>query len=94
MIKEIYIIAEGITMVSFIATSSGAIINILLNLYLIPTYQEIGASIATVIAYSIPAYFICLFYGPLKPIGRIMTKSLSLIWVLEYFKNKFEVKKG
>lgn len=83
VIKEIYIIAENITTVSFLSSLCGAIINVLLNFYLIPIYHELGAAIATVIGYSIPAYFMCVLYSPLRPMGKLMTKSLSLIWVFE-----------
>lgn len=83
VIRGIWIIAENLTMISFITALLGAVINVLLNLYLIPAYQGVGAAIATVIAYAVPGYFVCLIYPPLKPIGKLMTNALMLIWIFE-----------
>jgi polysaccharide transporter, PST family len=81
VVKDIYIVVESMTKVSFFITALGALVNVILNFYLIPIYQELGAAIATVIAYSIPGYFICLIYSPLQPIGKLMTNALFLNWI-------------
>lgn len=47
-----YLVAENFTKIYFIATFSGAVINIILNLVLISHYGIIGAAIATLISYS------------------------------------------
>lgn len=89
VIRGIWIIAENLTMISFITALLGAVINVLLNLYLIPAYQGVGAAIATVIAYAVPGYFVCLIYPPLKPIGKLMTNALILNGVFKGVKSKF-----
>ena len=76
--KGIWIVAEGLTMFSLLATTSGAVINILLNFWLLPIYRETGAAIATVISYAFVDYFMCMIYPPAQKIGWVMTKALTL----------------
>ena len=76
--KGIWIVAEGLTMFSLLATTSGAVINILLNFWLLPIYRETGAAIATVISYALVDYFMCMIYPPAQKIGWVMTKALTL----------------
>ena len=76
--KGIWIVAEGLTMFSLLATTSGAVINILLNFWLLPIYRETCAAIATVISYAFVDYFMCMIYPPAQKIGWVMTKALTL----------------
>ena len=76
--KGIWIVAEGLTMFSLVATVSGAVMNILLNFWLLPIYRETGAAIATVISYAFVDYFMCMIYPPAQKIGWVMTKALTL----------------
>jgi len=64
------------TKVHLITTIFGGIINIILNLVLIPKYHGLGAAIASLIAYGFQAYFSCFFYAPLFNTGIMMTKSI------------------
>lgn len=73
-----YLLAEGFTRVSFQRTAAGAVINILLNLWLIPLYGGVGASIATLIACIISTFYI-LFIPGTRQQGIMMLKSLFLI---------------
>ena len=77
-----YLLAEGFTMISFQRTAAGAIVNILLNLWLIPLYGGLGASIATLIACAISTFYI-LFIGRTRQQGIMMLKSLFLISPLQ-----------
>jgi len=71
--------SENLQQYAFYRTSSGAIINIILNLILIPMVGLIGAAIATVIAQSMAALFFdvvtkktrMVFYMKLKTISQI-----------------------
>ncbi|HEY0177826.1 MAG TPA: flippase [Pedobacter sp.] len=72
-----YLLAEGYTMISFQRTALGAVVNILLNLWLIPKYGGIGASIATLVACFISAFYI-LFIPRTRQQGVMMLKSLFL----------------
>lgn len=73
-----YLIAEGHQKLTFIRTGIGALINIGLNLVLIPKMGMMGTAIATVIAY-FAAAFIILFIPKTRPQGIMMLKSLFLI---------------
>ncbi|MES2651540.1 MAG: flippase [Bacteroidota bacterium] len=73
-----YLIAEGYIKISFYRTALGAIVNILLNFWLIPKYAGVGASVATLIACFVSAFFI-LFIPKTRPQGIMMLKSLFLI---------------
>lgn len=75
--KSIWIIAEGYTTYALITTCCGAVMNIVLNLWLIPTYGGNGAAIATVISYAFTDYVMCLIYSPTRRLGWIMTKALT-----------------
>jgi len=79
-----WIITEGFTKSSFVTKSCGAILNVLLNLWLIPKYRELGAAIATVISYGFSDYVLFIIWPPFrKTIGMMMTKSLTLsfLWL-------------
>jgi PST family polysaccharide transporter len=60
-------------------TSIGAVINILLNIILIPKYNALGAAIATIIAYSYVGYFSNIFNKETIEIFRMQTRSLFLV---------------
>ena len=73
-----YLIAENLNKLTFIRTGFGAIINIGLNLVLIPKMGMMGAAIATLIAYASAAFFI-LAIPKVNKQGIMMLKSLFLI---------------
>ena len=73
-----YLIAEGYTKLTFMRTGFGAIVNIVLNLMLIPKMGMMGAAIATLIAYASSAFFV-LFIPKTTRQGLMMFKSLFLI---------------
>ncbi|WP_423147527.1 flippase [Rubrolithibacter danxiaensis] len=73
-----YLLAEGYTVISFIRTGVGAIINVVLNIWLIPRYGGVGASVATLIAYIIAVFFI-FFLRRTRKQAIMMFQSLFLI---------------
>jgi O-antigen/teichoic acid export membrane protein len=73
-----YLLAEGYTKISFYRTATGAIINVLLNLWLIPKYAGVGASIATLIACFASTFYLLLI-PKTRTQGIMMLKSLFLI---------------
>jgi O-antigen/teichoic acid export membrane protein len=54
----------------------GAVVNVLLNLLLIPRYGGMGAAIASCIAYWVATHGSCFFYRPLFKTGNMLTKAL------------------
>lgn len=82
-----YLLAEGYTMISFQRTAMGAVINILLNLWLIPLYGGVGASIATLIACAVSAFYLLLI-PKTRDQGIMMLKSLFLFTVFQKIFNR------
>jgi len=78
MASSQYLIAEGYTKISFYRTGTGALVNILLNLWLIPKYAGIGASLATLIACFVSTFYVLLI-PKTRQQGIMMLKSLFLV---------------
>jgi len=72
------LIAENLNRLTFIRTGFGAVVNIVLNIILIPKMGMMGAAIATLIAYASATFFIILMPQS-RHQGIMMFKSLFLI---------------
>ena len=79
-----YLLTENYTKISFARTLTGMIINIGLNIILIPIYGIKGAAIATLISYTAATFFILFIPKTRKQIG-MMIKSI-------FFINLFHIK--
>ena len=73
-----YMITENYTKISFARTATGMIINIGLNIILIPIYGIKGAAIATLISYTAATFFILFIPKTRKQVG-MMIKSIFLV---------------
>ncbi len=73
-----FLIAEGYNKLTFVRTSVGAVVNIILNFMLIPSMGMMGTAIATVIAY-FTATFLILFIPKTRKQGIMMLKSVFLV---------------
>ncbi len=73
-----WLLAEDFAVFLTIAPTLGAITNVLLNLWLIPTHGGLGAAWATVISYATSAYLSCLLTPRLWPVFRQLTLSLLI----------------
>ncbi len=73
-----YLIAENFNKLTFIRTGFGALVNIVLNLLLIPRMGMMGAAIATLIAYASATFFIIVI-PKVRDQVIMMFKSLFLI---------------
>ena len=82
-----YLIAENFNKLTFIRTGFGAIINILLNLILIPRMGMMGAAIATLVAYASATFFV-LFIPKVRDQAIMMFKSLFLISLVQRITRK------
>jgi len=71
-----WLLAENLLFFSLVTHGIGAVINVGLNLWLIPLYQGVGAAIATVVAYAFASYIVLFFHRATWPMAIIMTKSL------------------
>jgi polysaccharide transporter, PST family len=77
-VQQIWIATEELTVFAMTASFIGAIMNIVLNFWLIPIYKEMGSAIATVISYFFAEYVVCFIYPPARKFGWVMTKALAL----------------
>jgi O-antigen/teichoic acid export membrane protein len=71
-----WLMAENLTKLSFACTSWGAVVNLILNLWLIPLYEGSGAAIATVISYGVSSHLACIIYPKMLATGWMLTKAL------------------
>lgn len=76
------LIAEGLNTLTFIRTGFGAVVNIVLNLLLIPKMGMMGTAIATVIAY-FSSTFLLLAIPKTQKQGIMMLKSLFLVSIFQ-----------
>lgn len=60
---------------SLYRTVSGAIVNVVMNIYLIPKYSAMGAAIATVVSYAISGVFANAFSTKTRPIFYMQMKA-------------------
>jgi O-antigen/teichoic acid export membrane protein len=68
--------SEGLQKYSTINTAVGALVNVLLNLVLIPKYGVSGAAVATVISYAIAAYLMNFFFEATRSNFYRLSRSL------------------
>ncbi|GAG14193.1 unnamed protein product, partial [marine sediment metagenome] len=73
-----YLVAENYTRISFFRTFIGCIVNVILNIILIPRYGINGAAIATVVSYLVATFFI-VFIPKTNRQVVLMLKSLNLL---------------
>ena len=72
-----YLIAENYTKILFLRTFIGVIVNVILNIILIPKYGISGAAIATVISQSVVVFSIILIPKTYKN-SILMLRSVSM----------------
>ncbi|SMC74067.1 flippase [Pedobacter africanus] len=82
-----YMIAENLNKITFIRTTVGAIVNILLNLWLIPVMGPLGAAVATLISYFVSTFFV-VFIPQLRRQALMMLKSLFLITLFQKIRKR------
>jgi len=72
-----YLIAENYTKISFYRTFIGAIVNVVLNIIMIPKYGINGVAVATVVSYFVSVFSIVLIPKTYKN-SILMLKSISM----------------
>ncbi|HEY1803073.1 MAG TPA: flippase [Terracidiphilus sp.] len=68
-------ISKNLLKLSLYRTVSGAVINVAMNLYLIPKYSAMGAAIATVVSYAVSGVFANALSARTRPIFYMQMKS-------------------
>ena len=64
----------------------GAILNILVNICLIPVWGASGAAVASVATQLFSKFFLFLVIKPMRPIGKIMLKSFNPMILIDFLK--------
>lgn len=71
-----WLISERLLIFSFTRHGFGAVVNIVLNIILIPKYGGVGAAVATLISYTCAAYLACFTDSRTRHVGWMMTRAL------------------
>lgn len=71
-----WILIENALMFSLITQGAGALVNVMLNYFLIPKFGVQGAAYATLISYAFASFFSLLIYSKTRPIFIMMLKSI------------------
>lgn len=81
-----WIIAEGVLWQSVVRHASGAAVNVVANLALLPVMGVRGAAVATVASYSVASYLSCFLGRTSRPAGRDMSYAIAfpLLWVARH----------
>lgn len=80
-------ISEGLTILALRRTLMALVINVLLNLFLIPAYAGVGAAIATVISYGVGSVFANATHQKTQKIFQIQIKSLLNLFLISSYKD-------
>ena len=76
MARNYYLTAMNWTRLHFITDFMGCVLNVSLNLFLIPRYGGMGAVIASCISYWFAVHGTCFIFKPLHRTGLMLTKAL------------------
>ncbi len=87
-----YLINENLTKLSFMRTLIGMILNVVLNLILIPLYGIIGSAVATLISYSLIILTLA-FHNQFALQFKMIMKSLFLITLFQYLSDVLDNKR-
>jgi len=83
VVSSQYLIAENYTKISFLRTFVGMIVNVILNIILIPKYGINGAAIATLVSFFLATFFI-VFIPKTHKQAVLMLKSANLFSLFRY----------
>jgi len=73
-----WLLAEDMLRFSLLTHLAGAVVNVALNLLLIPTYGTIGAAVATVISYASAGWLALYLSARTRPMAHMMARALLL----------------
>lgn len=71
-----WLVNEGLTRFSLLTSVAGAVLNVVVNLLLIPLYGGVGAAIATVVSYAVAVHTACFIHPRTRAVGHMMTKAI------------------
>jgi PST family polysaccharide transporter len=77
-----WFLIEGLQMFTFYRTLLGAVVNVGLNMLMIPKFGVIGAAYATVISYAVAAMFSDLLQKETIPMFRMKLRAFNILRIL------------
>ena len=79
-----WLLAEGLQFISLIRTALGLLVNLMLNLVLIPNYGALGAAVSTTVSYSVAVFAGLLLSRRSRPAFNMLLRTVFLhrIWRL------------
>jgi len=78
-----YLVAENLTKISLYRPLLGAVVNIVLNLLLIPRYGVMGATVGTLISYVVSTMSIFLFKKS-RVVGMQLVNSFNIVRIIKW----------
>ncbi|MBE0508635.1 MAG: flippase [Marinospirillum sp.] len=75
-----WILIENALVFSLITQGAGALINVALNYFFIPSFGVQGAAYATLISYAFASFFSLLIYSKTRPVFIMMLKSIFILF--------------
>ncbi len=76
-VRDIWILAENQQKYLWKINLSGAVLNLIGNLILIPYLGAVGAAIASVLTQVFTNFILCFIYKPIKPMGSIIVDAMN-----------------
>ena len=73
-----WLIAENLLKLSLLSQLLGAVVNVIVNIQMIPLYGPLGAAYATVISYCVVGYGVLFLHRDLWPMAMVVTRSIFL----------------
>jgi O-antigen/teichoic acid export membrane protein len=92
--RSAFMIIEGKLNLSVYLSVCGAVLNIVLNLFFIPSLNAIGATVATIITYFTVTFLANFYFRDLRPVGRMALSSLNLIGATKRVIGSFKQNNG
>jgi len=84
-VRNIWILAEEQHKTLFTINLTGAVVNIALNLWLIPAWAAKGAALATVLTLIFTDFLMGFILKPIRPNNKLLLKGLNPKYLLEMF---------
>ncbi|MBW4626556.1 MAG: flippase [Brasilonema octagenarum HA4186-MV1] len=78
LVRSLWTTAENLMLFAFMTTAIGAIVNVVLNYFLINSYEGVGAAISTLIAQVVASYVSNAFFSRTRIFFIRQTKALIL----------------
>jgi len=75
-VRNLAIQTEGLLVQSMLATILGTVVNVGLNLLLIPSFAGLGAAVATFISQFVTVYLSCFLFRAFMELGRMQTRAI------------------